>query len=113
MTVCANGVQIAHSIMDREVLASLSKAFDARMIEEAVERALARLRERRAQSLDRRPTLERELAQIEKQIGHLGDAVKRGRATDELLAMLETESDRKKASPGSWRGWTTWRACRR
>jgi hypothetical protein len=64
MTVCANGVQIAHSIMDREVLASLSKAFDARMIEEAVERALARLRERRAQSLDRRPTLERELAQI-------------------------------------------------
>src|SRR5437773_2774044 len=95
--VCANGVQIQHAIMDREVLASLSKAFDARMIEESVERGLARLRERREQRLDRRPGLERELSLIERQIGHLGDAVKRGRATDELLAMLEAEADRKKA----------------
>jgi len=52
---------------------------------------------RREQSLDRRPGLERELSLIDRQIGHLGDAVKRGRATDELLAILEAESDRKKA----------------
>ena len=52
---------------------------------------------RREQSLDRRPGLERELSLIDRQIGHLGDAVKRGRATDELLAMLEAESDPKKA----------------
>ena len=60
------------------------------------QRGLARLR-RRKQSLDRRPGLERELSLIDRQIGHLGDAVKRGRATDELLAMLEAESDPKKA----------------
>ena len=60
------------------------------------QRGLARLR-RRKQSLDRRPGLERELSLIDRQIGHLGDAVKRGRATDELLAILEAESDRKKA----------------
>jgi hypothetical protein len=113
MTVCANGVQIAHSIMDREVLASLSKAFDARMIEEAVERALARLRERRAQSLDRRPTLERELAQIEKQIGHLGDAVKRGAPPTSFWRCWRPRATGRRPSPGSWRGWTTWRACRR
>ena len=52
---------------------------------------------RREQSLDRRPGLERELSLIDRQVGHLGDAVKRGRATDELLAILEAESDRKKA----------------
>ena len=52
---------------------------------------------RREQSLDRRPGLERELSLIDRQLGHLGDAVKRGRATDELLAMLEAESDPKKA----------------
>ncbi len=95
--VCGNGVQIAHAILDREVIASLSKAFDARMIEEAIERGLARLRQRREDDLDRRPALERELAAIERQIGHLGAAIKRGRATDELLAMLEAEGARKKA----------------
>jgi len=52
---------------------------------------------RREQSLGRRPGLERELSLIDRQLGHLGDAVKRGRATDELLAMLEAESDPKKA----------------
>jgi hypothetical protein len=95
--VCDNGVQIAHAIMDREVLASLAKAFDTRMIEAAIERGLTRLRARREQHRDRRPALERELATIEQQIGYLVAAVKRGRGTDELLADLEIKSTRKKA----------------
>jgi hypothetical protein len=54
--------------VDREVIASLSKAFDARMIAEAIERGLARLRQRCEENLDRRrrPALEQELASIER-----------------------------------------------
>src|SRR5439155_19717071 len=83
--VCANGVQIAHSIMDREVLASLAKAFDARMIEEAIERGLGRLRERREQDLVRRLAVARELDVDVRESGRMGDDVERRRCIGGLL----------------------------
>ncbi|PYN03692.1 MAG: hypothetical protein DME07_05930 [Candidatus Rokuibacteriota bacterium] len=113
MDVCANGVQIAPSLMDREVLASLAKAFDARMIEEAIERGLGRLRQRREQSLDRRPTVERELALIEKQIGHPGTPSSAGAPPTSCWQCWRPRATGRRPSPGSWRGWTTSRGWRR
>ena len=81
MTICTNSVRVPHVIMDRAVLTSLSEAFDARMIEEAIEQGWRSSGPARDETGDHRATLERDLATIE-QIGHLDDALKRGRATD-------------------------------
>ncbi len=94
--VCGNNVQIPHALLDGAVLGALAKAFDAKMIERAIEEGLARYRSRHAEQQDRRPALERELAKVDKEIIHLGEAVKRGRATDALLGLLETASNRRK-----------------
>ena len=69
----------------------------ARAIEVAVAKALGKLRANRARDLDRRATLDRERAAIETRIAHLGDAIKRGKATDTLLDLLATEETQRKA----------------
>jgi site-specific DNA recombinase len=113
MTVCANGVQIAHSIMDREVLASLSKAFDARMIEEAVERALARLRERRAQSLTAGRRWSASWRRSRSRSATWATPLSAGAPPTSFWRCWRPRATGRRPSPGSWRGWTTWRACRR
>ena len=96
-TVCANAVELRQDILDAAVVAQLSAALSARAIEVAVAKALGKLRATRARDLDRRVTLDRERAAIETRIAHLGDAIKRGKATDTLLDLLATEETHRKA----------------
>jgi hypothetical protein len=66
------------------------------MLDEAVDQALQRLRAGQEDTRDRRAGLERELALVEAQLRNLTAAVKRGKATDTLLDVLQSEEDRKK-----------------
>ncbi|MFQ5946774.1 MAG: recombinase family protein [Anaerolineae bacterium] len=95
-TVCANTLQIRQEILDQALLQAINEVLDDRILEAAVERALERLRSGQEQTLDYRMALERELSLIEARIGHLVDAVKRGKATDSLLDTLQAEEDRKR-----------------
>lgn len=94
-TVCSNAVQIRQEILDGALLEAISQALDEQVIEAAVARALEQLRGRQRGSADRRVELQRELQLVQARIGHLVEAVKRGRATDVLLETLEAETARK------------------
>jgi site-specific DNA recombinase len=96
-TVCSNSVQIRQEILDGALLEAISKALDEQLVEAAVERALEQLRARRGKQADRGRDLQRELLLVEARMGHLLEAVKRGRATAVLLETLEAEATRKKA----------------
>jgi DNA invertase Pin-like site-specific DNA recombinase len=93
--VCSNAVQIRQEILDGALLGAISQALDEHVIEAAVARALEQLRSRQRGSADRRVDLQRELQRVQARIGHLLEAVKRGRATDVLLETLEAEIARK------------------
>jgi DNA invertase Pin-like site-specific DNA recombinase len=96
-TVCRNGLLIKQSILDHAVLDALTAALDERLIAQAVDRALARLRSGREKVLDRRSQIKRELSLIEATIHNLGTAIGDGRATDLIFDRLEAEGTRKKA----------------
>jgi hypothetical protein len=96
-TVCANSVQIRQEILDRALLEAISAALDEQLVEAAVERALELRRTRQGRQAESRGELERELSLVEARMGHLLEAVKRGRASDVLLETLEAEGSRKKA----------------
>ena len=96
-TVCSNSVQLRQEILDGALLEAISEALDERLVEAAVERALERLQARRGEQADRGRDLQRELSLVEARMGHLLEAVKRGRATEVLLETLEAEATRKKA----------------
>lgn len=97
VTVCANAVELRQDVLDAAVVAKLSAALGARAIEVAIAKALGKLRANRARDLDRRAALDRERAAIETRIAHLGNAIKRGKATDTLLDLLATEEAQRKA----------------
>ena len=94
--ICPNRVQIRQTLLDRALLDAVAEALDARVLELAVDKALARLRAGEAQHLDRRTQIERELSLITSRIARLGEAVASGRATDALLDLLQAEDARKR-----------------
>ncbi len=89
---CGNNLRLARERLDAAVLACLAQAFSTSMLDEAVERALTALRERRDRGTSRRPALERELAAVEVGVRRLTDAVAKGKGTDVLLEKLEAEA---------------------
>ena len=94
VTICTNSVRVPHVIMDRAVLTSLSEAFDARMIEEAIEQGW-----RSSGPATTRPaTAGRRWSGTSRRSSKSATwATRSSAATDELLAMLEAEGDLKKA----------------
>ena len=68
---------------------------DDRIIEAAVQKALARLGALQEQAEGRRTGLERELSLIGTRITHLLEAVKQGKGTASLLGSLQAEEDRR------------------
>jgi hypothetical protein len=96
-TVCANAVELRQACLDEAVVEALASALSPRAIEVAVAKALAKLRVTWTRDRDRRAALDRERAAIETRIAHLGDAIKRGKATDTLLDLLAIEEDHRKA----------------
>jgi hypothetical protein len=89
--VCANRILIAQETLDRAVLTAIREVLEERVLEQAVTRTMERLRAARAGDVGGRAALERELGAVEASMANLGEAVKRGRATDSLLELLEAE----------------------
>ncbi len=96
-TVCRNSLLIHQERLDQVVLQAIADALDERILAQAVEKALGRLRSGQDRFLDRRAAIERELSLLETHLGNLVDAVARGEANDSLFARLKTEETRKKA----------------
>jgi site-specific DNA recombinase len=96
-TICRNSVPIRQEVIERAFLDALAVVFDARMIEDAVSEARAKLRRDGDQRLEQRDILVRERSLIEARIRHILDAVKAGHATIPLLQELEREEARKGA----------------
>ena len=70
---------------------------DEDMLQAAVERALTQLRAGQARDVRRKSEIECELSQVETHISNMVDAIKRAKATESLLAGLDSEESRKKA----------------
>jgi site-specific DNA recombinase len=66
--ICANGVKIRQERLETAVLDALRAVLDARMIEEAVNEALTRLRQDGEGRLGRRATVERERSLVEARV---------------------------------------------
>ena len=94
--VCTNNVVIRQERLDTVFLDALAEAIDERVIARAVDLALARAQQRRAEGPDQRAAFSRERAAITTAMRHLLDAVKGGRATDTLLAELTVQEERAK-----------------
>lgn len=56
-------VRIPQEALDHAVVDALANALDAELVEAAVEQTLTRLTETRQEEADRRPVLEREIAE--------------------------------------------------
>ena len=94
--ICQNAMRVQQDVLDQIVLKALSDVLDEQLLEEAVERALEKLRLGRDQQQTRQACIERELSQIEASEKHLIDAIARGDNMDPLLARLKSEESRKK-----------------
>jgi DNA invertase Pin-like site-specific DNA recombinase len=95
--ICSNSRQIPMDALDSAVLHALQEALDGRLLEEAVRRALVKIRGEETKFPNQRIALERELSLIETRLRHLVEAVAQGQGTDSLFATLHAEEDRKKA----------------
>src|SRR5215468_9863446 len=95
--VCANDVAIRQDRLDRVFLDALAEALDEQVMARAVTLALKRVQRRGAEVPAERTALERERAAVATACRHLLDAVKRGQATETLLAELAGEEEKAKA----------------
>ena len=95
-SICQNALRVEQDLLDQVVLKALSDVLDEKLLEEAVERALEKLRSGQDQRLSHQSTIERELSLIEACEKHLVDAIARGDNMDPLLTRLRTEECRKK-----------------
>jgi hypothetical protein len=85
--VCRNPVLIRQEKLDRVVLDSIAEALDERILEHAVEKAVAKLSRRRPAVPERRAQVECELADVEARLQRGLDALLAGvEAADELRA---------------------------
>lgn len=95
-SICRNAMRVQQEVLDQIVLKALSDVLDEKLLEEAVERALEKLRSGQAQQQCRQAPLERELSRIDVCEQHLIDAIARGDNMEPLLARLKSEERRKK-----------------
>ena len=95
-SICKNNFRIDQDVLDKVLLQSISDILDYKIMEAAVETALAKLRSGEQDLLDRRTAIERELSLVESYEKNLVDAIARGENMDPLLAKLRIEEKRKK-----------------
>lgn len=95
-SICKNALRIEQDALDTILLQAMSEALDERLIEVAIEKALARIRAGDETRLSRKSLVERELSLIEAYESNLVDAIARGENMDPLLAKLRAEEKRKK-----------------
>jgi hypothetical protein len=95
---CSNAVALQQDIVDRALLGSIAEVLDARILDRAVDKALARLRGGWVKHLDRRTQVERELSLLVTKMDRLMHALAEGSAPkDEIIARLNEEKQRKTA----------------
>jgi hypothetical protein len=95
--VCKNDVVIRQDKLDAAFLEALAEAIDDRLLQQAVTKAVDRLRRCGTEATDERAALMRERDRTAAGIRNLVDAVKLGRATDTLLGELQTQEAALKA----------------
>ncbi len=95
-SICKNALRIEQDALDTILLQAMSEALDERLVEVAIEKALARIRAGDETRLSRKSLVERELSLIEAYESNLVDAIARGENMDPLLAKLRAEEKRKK-----------------
>ena len=94
--ICSNGLQIEQDRLDQAVLHAIADMLNEDMLQAAVERALTQLRAGQERDVRRKSEIECQLSQVETHISNMVEAIKRARATESLLAGLESEEIRKK-----------------
>jgi DNA invertase Pin-like site-specific DNA recombinase len=98
--ICSNNLHLPQAILDEAVLDAMVHALDAELVEAAVAQAFARLTETAAQTADRRPMLERDIADARRREQRLADAIAHGTPGDAppeaLLTALRAEEIRRK-----------------
>jgi len=98
--ICRNTVRIPQEALDRAVVGAMANALDADPVEAAVEQALARLAETPQGEADRRPTLQRQIAEARRREQRLADAIAQGTSGDAppeaLITALRAEEVRRK-----------------
>lgn len=96
--VCRNGVLIRQERLDQVLLDAIAEALDERILARAVEKAAARMAQRRKAVPGRRAQLERELTEVETRLQRGLDAILTApELAEELRAKVRTEKDRKAA----------------
>ena len=95
-SVCANSVGIRQELLDAEILRAIAEVLDERILDRAVDKALARLRAGKEQHIDRKTQIDRELSLIESKMNRLLDALAEGGAPrDEVVSRMNVEKKRK------------------
>ena len=95
---CTNAVALQQDTLDRALLGSITEVLDTRLLDLAIDEALARLRSGREKHLGRRTQVERELSLVVTKMDRLMDALADGTAPkDEGIARLNEEKQRKTA----------------
>ncbi len=99
--ICSNNLHLPQAILDEAVLDAMVHALDAELVEAAVAQAFARLTETAAETADRRPMLESEIAEARRREQRLADAIAHGTSGDDaapeaLLTALRAEESREK-----------------
>jgi len=99
--ICRNNLHLPQAVLDEAVLEAMGHALDAELIEAAVAQAFARLTETAAETADRRPMLEGEIAEVRRREQRLAEAISRGTpgdaAPEALLSALRVEEARRKS----------------
>jgi site-specific DNA recombinase len=98
--ICPNNLHLPQAILDEAVVEAMVHALDAELVEAAVAQAFTRLTETAAETADRRPMLEGEIAEARRREQRLAEAIAHGtpgNATPEaLLTTLRAEEIRRK-----------------
>jgi len=95
---CANDVAVLHERLDQALVAALTDVLDDRLLADAVDEAVTRLRAHYATTLDRRAHVEREQQAVQQKIDRLVDALADGSLpTEEIKPKLTEATARKQA----------------
>jgi DNA invertase Pin-like site-specific DNA recombinase len=96
--ICANAVGLGQSVLDRAILDAIVGALDPRVIEVAIDKAIAMLSATESGQAERREKVDRELlrtqSRIDRLVGALADATL---PADEIRPQLAAEKGRKTA----------------
>ncbi len=91
---------LRQQIVDGCVLEAVGGVLDPRVIEAAIDKAMARLRADQAHHLERRAQVERELSAVDARLGRLLEALVSGGQLETVVAQIKAEEERKKALTG-------------